>query len=91
MAVGAQRSDILKLVLQAGLRLRLVVIGILAGLVGATVLTGLLRRLLFGVTSYDLLVFAGNAALLFTVAGVACLIPAIRATKSDPMVVLGNE
>jgi predicted permease len=89
MAVGAQRSDILKLVLQGGLRL--VVIGILAGLVGAMVLTGLLRSLLFGVTSYDPLVFAGNAALLFAVAGVACLIPAIRATKSDPMVVLRNE
>ena len=89
MAVGIQRSDILKLVLQGGLRL--VVTGIVAGLVGAMVLTGLLRSLLFGVTSYDPLVFASNAALLFAVAGVACLIPAIRATKSDPMVVLRNE
>jgi putative ABC transport system permease protein len=89
MAVGAQRSDILKLVLHGGLRL--VVIGIVAGLVGSLVLTGLLRSLLFGITSHDPLVFAGNAALLFAVAGLACLIPAFRATRSDPMVVLRAE
>ena len=89
MAVGAQRGDILRLILQGGLKL--VVIGIAAGLVGSVVLTGLLRSLLFGITSHDPLVFAGNAALLFAVAGIACLIPAFRATRSDPMVVLRAE
>ncbi len=89
MAVGAQRGDILRLILQGGLKL--VVIGIVAGLVGSLVLTGVLRSLLFGITSHDPLVFAGNAALLFAVAGIACLIPAFRATRSDPMVVLRAE
>lgn len=89
MAIGAQRGDILRLVLQGGLKL--VVLGIVVGLIGSVVLTGLLRSLLFGITSHDPLVFAGNAGLLFAVAGIACLIPAIRATKSDPMVVLRAE
>ena len=89
MAVGAQRSDILRMVLQSGLKL--VVLGIVVGLIGSLVLTGLLRSLLFGVTPHDPLVFAGNALLLFAIAGIACLIPALRATRSDPMVVLRAE
>jgi len=89
MAVGAQRSDVLRLVLQGGLRL--VAIGVAAGLAGSLALTSLLRSLLFGVTAHDPLVFAGNAALLFSVAGAACLIPAFRATMADPMVVLRAE
>ena len=89
MAVGAQRSDILRLVLQGGLKL--VAIGVALGLVGSLALTRLLQSLLFGVTAHDPLVFAGNAALLFAVAGAACLIPAFRATRADPMVVLRAE
>lgn len=89
MAVGAQRSDVLRLILQGGLKL--VAIGVALGLIGSLALTSLLQSLLFGVTSHDPLVFAGNAALLFAVAGAACLIPALRAMKADPMVVLRAE
>jgi ABC-type antimicrobial peptide transport system permease subunit len=71
--------------------LKLVGIGIAVGLVGSLALAGVLRSLLFGVTAHDPLVFAGNAALLFGVASAACLIPAFRATRSDPMVVLRAE
>ncbi len=89
MAVGAQRGDVLRLVLKGGLKL--VAIGVALGLVGSLALTGLLQSLLFGVTAHDPLVFAGNAALLFAVAVAACLIPAFRATRADPMVVLRAE
>jgi ABC-type antimicrobial peptide transport system permease subunit len=89
MAVGAQRSDVLRLVLQGGLKL--VAIGVALGLMGSLALTRILKSLLFGVTAHDPLVFAGNAALLFAVAGAACLIPALRAMKADPMVVLRAE
>ncbi|MFO1501708.1 MAG: ABC transporter permease [Verrucomicrobiota bacterium] len=86
MAIGAQRRDVLQLVLQGGLKL--VAIGVVFGLVGSLALTTLLKSLLFGVTAHDPLVFAGNAALLTAVAGVACLVPAFRATKGDPLSVL---
>lgn len=89
LAVGAQRSDVLKLILQGGLKL--VALGVLLGLGGSMALTGLLKSLLFGITAHDPLVFAGNAALLFAVACVACLVPAFRATRADPMVVLRAE
>lgn len=89
MAVGAQRGDVLRLVLRGGLKL--VAIGVAIGVVGSLALAGLLRSLLFGVTTHDPLVFAGNAALLFAVAALACLMPALRATRSDPMVVLRAE
>ncbi len=89
MAVGAQRSDVLRLVLQGGLKL--VAIGVALGLIGSLALTSLLQSLLFGVTAHDPLVFAGNAALLFAVAGAACLIPALRAMKADPIVALRHE
>jgi len=89
MAVGAQRSDVLMLILQSGLKP--VAIGIAAGLAGSLVLTSLLRNLLFGVSAHDPLVFAGNAVLLFGVACAACLIPAFRAIRTDPMVALRHE
>jgi predicted permease len=89
MAVGAQRSDVLRLILRGGLRL--VAIGIALGLAGSLVLTSLLRSLLFGVSAHDPLVFAGDAALLFGVACAACLIPAFRAIRTDPMAALRHE
>jgi predicted permease len=86
MAIGAQRSDVLGLVLSGGLKL--VTLGVALGLAGAFALTRLLQGLLFGVSAHDPLAFAGNAALLFTVAMAACALPALRATRVDPMATL---
>ena len=89
MAVGAERRDVLRLVLSGGLKL--VAVGVALGLAGAFALTRLLQSLLFGVTAHDPLVFAGNAALLLAVATAACLVPALRATRVDPMTTLRTE
>jgi ABC-type antimicrobial peptide transport system permease subunit len=81
MAVGAQRGDVLKFVLRGGLRL--VVLGVIFGLLGSLAHTRLLQSLLFGVTARDPLIFAGIASLLVAVGVVACLLPALRATRID--------
>jgi putative ABC transport system permease protein len=61
------------------------------GLAGALALTRLLQAFLFGVTAHDPLVFAGNAALLILVATVACVLPAVRATRVNPIIALRAE
>ena len=89
LALGAQRKDVLKLILQQGLRLALigVVIGVSAGLL----LTRLLASLLYGTKPGDPLTFAAVSALLMIVALLACYVPALRAMKVDPMVALRYE
>ena len=89
MAIGAQRRDVLHLVLRGGLIL--VGIGVVVGLAGALALSRVLQSLLFGVTAHDPLVFAGNAALLVAVATLACVFPALRATRVNPVVALRAE
>lgn len=89
VAIGAQRRDILRLVLRSGLRL--VLIGLVFGLVASFALSRLLSSLLYGVTAHDPLAFVGNAALLLGVAALACLLPALRATRVDPMIALRAE
>ena len=89
MALGAQRADVLRLVVGEGMKL--VLIGALLGLGGALALTRLMKTLLFGVSSTDPLTFIVIAALLIIVALLACWIPARRATKVDPMVALRHE
>jgi putative ABC transport system permease protein len=88
-ALGASRWDQLRLVLTSGMVLTGVGIGI--GVIGAVGLTRFLGSLLFGVSPYDRWTLTAVAAILAFVAFVACLIPARRATKVDPMVALRYE
>ncbi len=89
MALGARRASILSLVFQQGMRLALV--GIIVGLVGALGLTRMMSSLLFGVTPTDPFTFFSVLALLLFVALSACFFPAGRAMRVDPMVALRTE
>lgn len=89
VALGAQRRDILRMVLRQGILAT--VAGVAIGVVAALALTRLLSSLLFGVTPGDWVTFLSVAVLLLVVAVVACLIPARRATLVDPIVALRYE
>jgi putative ABC transport system permease protein len=89
MALGAQTSDVLKLVMGQGMVLTFM--GVVAGLAAAYWLTRLMSSLLFGVGATDFVTFAGVSLLLVVVAGLACYIPARRASKVDPMIALRYE
>jgi putative ABC transport system permease protein len=89
LALGAQPSDVLRLVLGQGARL--VLGGVALGLAGSFALTWLLSSLLFGTSAQDPLTFGGVAVMLTGVAMLACVIPACRAMRVDPIVALRYE
>ena len=89
MALGAQRGDVLRLVIGKGMRLALAGVGL--GLAFALALTRLMEGLLFEVRATDPLTFASITALLTLIAFVACWVPARRASRVDPLVALRYE
>lgn len=89
IALGANRSDVLRLVLGEGVKMAL--IGVAVGLAAAFALTRLMANMLFGVSTTDPLTFGSVAILLILVSLAACYIPARRAMRVDPMIALRYE
>jgi ABC-type antimicrobial peptide transport system permease subunit len=89
MALGARANSVARLVLSDGGRL--VAVGVAAGLLGSLLLTQFVEKLLFGVQPHDPLTFALVVLLMALIAVPACLIPALRAARVDPMMALRGE
>jgi ABC-type antimicrobial peptide transport system permease subunit len=89
MALGAERAVVLRTILGHGLKLTCV--GLIAGLIAALLLTRLIETLLFEVRPNDPATLTGVAVLITAVAAAASLVPALRATRVDPMVALREE
>ena len=84
--MGADRGSILKLVFRQGLMTA--GIGLVLGLAAAAGVAHFMQTMLFGVKNYDPVVFAGVTIILLVVAALACYMPALRATRVDPIVAL---
>jgi putative ABC transport system permease protein len=89
MALGAERADVLRLVVRQGMTMTF--IGLALGLTAAFFISRVLVGLLYGVSAKDPLTFAGVSIVLLVVALLACLIPARRATRVDPIIALRTE
>ena len=89
LAIGGQQSGVFRLIVGEGLKLA--VIGVVLGLIGALLVTRVLKSQLFGVTSMDPFSFTITAVIRLAVALIACFVPARMANKVDPMVVLRYE
>jgi len=87
--LGAQKSNVLGLILRQGMKL--VALGAGIGLIGAMLAGEAIQSLLYGVSALDVVTYVGVLALLTVVAGVACWIPARRAVRLDPMAALRHE
>lgn len=85
-ALGAERGDLMRLVMRQGLGVT--ALGLLAGLVAAAFVTRLMTTMLFGIEPLDVVSFIAAPAVLFLVALAACLIPALRAARTDPAIAL---
>jgi len=86
MALGARRTDVLKMIVNQGLKL--VSIGMMLGLAAAFLLTRVLQSLLFGISATDPVTFFVISLVLLAVAILASYLPALRATKVDPIIAL---
>ena len=89
VALGAQRRDVLRMILRQGMALTLT--GVAVGIAVSLASTRILARFLYGITATDLGTFVGLALFLAAVALAACVIPARRAMKVDPMIALRYE
>jgi len=89
IALGAQSSNVLWLVISQGLKL--VAIGVAIGLLLSFWLTDVISHLLFGVSAHDPITFVGVTLMLLGVSFLACFIPARRAARVDPLVALRYE
>lgn len=89
MALGAQAWDVMQLILRQGLRMTLT--GLVLGFGVALATTRLLQSLLFGLSPVDPLTFGTIILLLGLTAAIACLVPAVRATRTDPMVAIRHD
>ncbi len=89
MALGAKRADVLRLVVRQGMSMTF--LGLAVGLIGAFFMSRVLVGLLYGVSAKDPLTFAGVSIVLLAIALLACLIPARRATRVDPIIALRTE
>jgi len=86
MALGARRADVLQMTVKQGLKL--VGAGMLLGVIAAFILTRLMATLLYGISATDPITFAGISMVLLAVAIFASYVPALRATKVDPIIAL---
>ena len=89
MALGAQRTDVVRMVVRQGMRVTLA--GIAAGIAGALMLTRLMESLLYEVQPTDPLTFAVVTAALATIGFCACCLPGLKAARVDPVITLRNE
>ncbi len=89
MAIGAQREDVLRMVLGGGMKLS--ALGLVIGLIAAVLLARLVTTMLFDVEPFDPMSYVATASLLATVSLLACYVPARRAMKVDPVIAMRRE